>query len=104
MIVPFLYILRVNFVCEIQMRKSSGMCGVLHGLHHVSSVTSSNKRGNKGTSYLSTTQAVNVEIEGKVKKLKIVCDGSESLESKMQVQRWRNHDGQNSSWCCTTDK
>ena len=94
----------MDFVCKIQMRKSGGMGCVLHILDHVSPVTSRHKSGYKGTSYLSTTQAVDVEIEGKVEKLKIVGNGSESLETKMKVQRWRYHDGENSCRCCATDK
>ena len=47
---------------------------------------------------------VDIEVQSKVKKLKIVCDCSEYLESKMLVERNRIDNGEDGCRSCAADK
>ena len=54
--------------------------------------------------HISPTKTVNVEVERKVEKLKVVGHSSEDLEAKMVAERDREDDGENSCRSCAADK
>ena len=78
-------VVRMRLVWAVCVGERRAVGGGVHGLGEVAPAAEHEGR-HEGATDLRAAEAVNVEVESKVEKLEIVCDGSESLKSEMFIK------------------